>query len=64
MLQMLTQQGKRPFERKQYIEKFRNLTDGIISEKEAIRFLKVVQNLKNLKYNNLQGLNIEVLKKK
>ena len=55
--------GKRPFERKQYIEKFRNLTDGIISEKEAIRFLKVVQNLKNLKYNNLQGLNIEVLKK-
>ena len=43
--------GKRPFEREQYIEKFRSLTDGIISEKESKRFLKIVQNLKNLKYN-------------
>ena len=55
--------GKRPFKREQYIEKFRTLTDGIISEKECSRFLKVVQNLKNLKHNNLHRLNIEVLKK-
>ena len=55
--------GKRPFEREQYIEKFRTLTDGIISEKESKRFLKVAQNLKNLKHNNLRGLNIEVLNK-
>ena len=55
--------GRRPFKREQYIDKFRTLTDGIISEKESRRFLKVVQNLKNLKRNNLVGLNIEVLKK-
>ena len=55
--------GKRPFKREQYIEKFRTLTDGIISEKESKRFLATVQNLKNLKNNNLRGLNIEVLKK-
>ena len=45
--------GRRPFEREQYIEKFRALTDGIISNKESKRFLKIVQNLKNLKRNNL-----------
>ena len=55
--------GRRPFEREQYIEKFRALTDGIISNKESKRFLKIVQNLKNLKRNNLVGLNVEVLKK-
>ncbi|MDC3127246.1 MmgE/PrpD family protein [Candidatus Pelagibacter bacterium] len=55
--------GRRPFKREQYIDKFRALTDGIISEKESRRFLKIVQNLKNLKRNNLVGLNIEVLKK-
>ncbi len=55
--------GKRPFEREQYIEKFKTLTNGIITEKESRRFLATVQNLRNLKYNNLQGLNIEVLKK-
>ncbi len=55
--------GRRPFEREQYIDKFRALTDGIISEKESRRFLKIVQNLKNLKRNNLVGLNIEVLRK-
>ena len=55
--------GKRPFKREQYIEKFRTLTDGIISEKESKRFLKQVQNLRKLKNNSLQSLNIEVLKK-
>ncbi len=52
--------GKRPFERDQYIEKFKTLTDGFISNNESMRFLKTVQNLKNLKASDLKGLNIEV----
>ncbi len=55
--------GKRPFGRKEYINKFKALTDGIISKKESDRFLKVVQNLKNLKSKDLKGLNIEVMPK-
>ena len=55
--------GKRPFGRKEYINKFRILTDGVISKKESERFLRLVQNLKKLKSNKLTGLNIEVLKK-
>ncbi len=55
--------GRRPFGREQYIEKFRALTSGIISEKESKRFLKIVQNLKDLKQNSLSNLNVEVLKK-
>ena len=55
--------GKRPFGRKEYINKFKTLTDGIISNKESDRFLKVVQNLKNLKSKDLKGLNIEVMPK-
>ena len=35
----------------------------IISEKESKRFLKIVQNLKDLKQNSLSNLNVEVLKK-
>jgi 2-methylcitrate dehydratase len=55
--------GKRPFGRAQYIEKFRTLTEGIISTKESERFLMLVQNLKKLRSNDLKGLNIEVIKK-
>ena len=55
--------GKRPFGRKEYIKKFKTLTDGIISKKESKRFLKCVQNLKRLSNNDLKGLNIEVLPK-
>ena len=52
--------GKRPFQRKQYIEKFKTLTDGIISKKESERFLKDVQKLKKLKAGDLHKLNVEV----
>jgi len=52
--------GKRPFERKDYINKFKILTENIISKKESDRFLKDVQNLKKLKNNQLTKLNIEV----
>ena len=55
--------GKRPFERQQYIEKFKNLTAGLISEKESKRFLNLVQNLIRLRSNKLIGLNVEVLRK-
>ena len=55
--------GKRPFGRKEYINKFKTLTNGLISKKESDRFLKVVQNLKNLKSKDLKGLNIEVMPK-
>jgi 2-methylcitrate dehydratase len=55
--------GKRPFERKNYIEKFRSLTEDFISKSESERFLKVVQNLRDLKSGQLDKLNIEVLDK-
>ena len=52
--------GKRPFERSNYIEKFQTLTDGLISTKEAKRFLNAVQNLRKLKSGELTKLNVEV----
>ena len=52
--------GARPFKRKNYINKFLTLTDGILDKKESARFLKVVQNLKNLKAGELNKLNISV----
>ena len=55
--------GKRPFLRKEYIHKFKTLTDGIITKNESARFLKVVQNLRKLKAKDLKGLNIEVMPK-
>ncbi len=55
--------GLRPFKRKDYIKKFKTLTDNIISEKESKRFISVVQNLKKLKKGQLTKLNIVVNKK-
>jgi len=55
--------GKRPFGRKEYINKFKVLTDNIISKKESQRFLKCVQNLRKLKPEDLKGLNVEILPK-
>ena len=52
--------GDRPFERSNYIEKFQTLTEGIITPKESERFLKIVQNLRKLKSNELFKLNVEV----
>ena len=54
--------GARPFKRQNYINKFLTLTDGILDKKEGNRFLKTVQNLKNLKSGQLDKLNIEVKK--
>jgi 2-methylcitrate dehydratase len=55
--------GKRPFERKNYIEKFVTLTQNFITKSESERFLEAVQNLRKLKSKELDQLNIEVLDK-
>ncbi len=55
--------GNRPFERLNYIEKFKTLTKGIITTKESERFLKVVQDLRKLKSGELPKLNIEIKRK-
>ena len=52
--------GKNPFKRKDYIKKFKTLTNDIIESSESERFLNDVQNLKNLNKLELQKLNIEV----
>jgi len=50
--------GARPFGREQYIAKFRTLTEGILSAREANRFLEVVQDLPRLKAGELSALNL------
>jgi len=55
--------GKKPFKRKNYINKFLTLTKNVITKKESDRFLKVVQNLKKIKPGSLYKLNIVVNKK-
>jgi len=55
--------GLRPFKRLNYIKKFITLTKDIISKKESDRFLEDVQNLKKLKSNQLNKLNIIINKK-
>ena len=52
--------GKNPFKRKDYIKKFKTLTNGIIETDESERFLNDVQNLRNLGKSELQKLNIKV----
>jgi 2-methylcitrate dehydratase len=50
--------GARPFARDQYIGKFRTLTEGILSAREANRFIEVVQDLPRLKAGELGALNV------
>jgi len=50
--------GARPFARDQYIEKFRIMTDGIITPKESARFLEAAQNLAALGAGELGQLNV------
>tara|TARA_A100001015_G_scaffold280789_1_gene343356 strand:- start:176 stop:1678 length:1503 start_codon:yes stop_codon:yes gene_type:complete len=52
--------GKKPFTRNEYINKFKTLTDDIITKKESDRFLKAVQDLRKLKSGELPKLNVEV----
>jgi len=52
--------GKKPFKRKDYINKFKTLTNEIIEKSESERFLNDVQNLRNLNKSELHKLNIKV----
>jgi 2-methylcitrate dehydratase len=52
--------GNRPFERKDYIHKFKTLTENIIDQKESERFLDNTQSLRELGKSELYKLNIEV----
>ena len=56
--------GRRPFGRQEYINKFRTLTANLITEKECQRFLNSVQNLKKLRSGDLKKLNIEMIPQK
>ena len=53
--------GKKPFKRGDYINKFKTLTTGIIDNKESERFLNDVQNLKKINSSELHKLNIETI---
>ena len=48
--------GAKPFAREDYISKFRTLTDGIISTREANRFLEVAQELPRLTAGELHAV--------
>ena len=50
--------GAKPFARADYINKFRILTDGIITAAEADRFIETAQNLQALKAGELHLLNV------
>lgn len=50
--------GARPFEREQYINKFRTLAEGLVDPEEQDRFLTAVQNLENL--TDLSELHVKV----
>ena len=52
--------GARPFVRANYIKKFDDLTEGIISKTERDRFLDVVQRLPELSAEEVQELNVQV----
>jgi 2-methylcitrate dehydratase len=54
--------GTRPFVRSDYINKFKTLTDGLITNKESKRFLELAQNLKSLRPKDLGNLNVEIKK--
>lgn len=52
--------GARPFGRDEYINKFKILSEGIVTEAEQDRFLSLVQNLRNLNEKDVKKLNVEV----
>ena len=52
--------GARPFVRENYIQKFRTLAEGIVSEAEQNRFLDLAQNLPNLSGDEIRQLNFVV----
>ena len=52
--------GARPFKRDNYVQKFKTLTENIISTKESERFLNLVQQLPKLSAEQIKDLNVVV----
>ena len=52
--------GAKPFERDDYVRKFKTLADGIVKDTEQDRFLSLVQNLRYLNKKDVKKLNVEV----
>ena len=52
--------GARPFERRQYVEKFKELADGVVTDAEQQRSLSEVERLPDLGAGALGALNIVV----
>ena len=52
--------GAKPFRREDYIQKFRTLTEGIVSKTESKRFLELIQNLPELSPDDVQKLNVQL----
>ena len=52
--------GKNPFDRKQYINKFKTLTRPFISEDTQSKFINCVQELQSLTKEQIVELNIEI----
>jgi 2-methylcitrate dehydratase len=52
--------GAHPFARVDYLQKFKTLTDNIISDSESNRFLDLVQNLPNLDATEINKINVSV----
>jgi 2-methylcitrate dehydratase len=52
--------GNRPFTRPNYINKFKTLTEGLISEAEQTRFIELCENLENLTMEELMQLNVQL----
>jgi 2-methylcitrate dehydratase len=50
--------GAKPFGREDYIRKFHEMTDGVISAREANRFLEAAQDVARLKAGELHTLNV------
>ena len=50
--------GAKPFAREDYIRKFRILTEGIITTREANRFIEAAQNIASLPAGELHQLNV------
>ena len=52
--------GATPWQRADYIRKFRTLTEGLLERAEGERFLDVAQRLPSLTPAELMGLTIEL----
>jgi len=50
--------GARPFTRNEYVEKFKTLTNDLISPEESKRFLNLINNIQKLSSDDIKKLNV------